>query len=158
MTEDDFTYDHFSVEHCAVEFIISAHLPQFEGMHKQPSMHSLVNVGKETMNVRKQKRSVSVPIIRPLACAFGLNETVVSSGSERHERGFSRRKSNKSMVHIDVPRKLKKSLTKYDDDDQSLFKLRKPVRRRRSRQEERAKASFGKNVSDCWLRLVSIQL
>lgn len=82
------------------------------------------------MNVRKQKRSVSVPIIRPLACAFGLNETVVSSGSEQHERGFSRRKSNKSMVHIDVPRKLKKSLTKYDDDDQSLFKLRKPVRRR----------------------------
>jgi hypothetical protein len=89
------------------------------------------------MNVRNQKRSISVPIIRPLACAFGLNEPDVSSGSER----IPSRKSSTSMVHIDMPRNLKKSRTKCDDDDQSLFKFGKPARRRLRGKKGRKQAS-----------------
>lgn len=77
----------------------------------------------------KDRRSVSVPIIRPLACAFGLNEAVMSSGSELRT---ARRKARNGMVDVHVPRKLEKSLTytnNYDND--SLFKFGKSAWRHR---------------------------
>lgn len=82
------------------------------------------------MNAARNKkpiRSKSSPIIKPLACAFGMNEAIMSSSGSDNEPPINAR--HKSLVHIDVPRRFKESLT-FSDDNDSILKLRKPKRRR----------------------------
>jgi hypothetical protein len=105
---------------------------------KKPSIQATLLVLAKKMNSMQQKRSASVPITRPLTCAFAFNEPIKSSGSE-HEQGFAtRRKTNRSIVHIDMPRKLKKSLNGTDWETDSLFN---PTRRLRGKKK-------GKQVSE----------
>lgn len=88
---------------------------------------------KGKMNARKhtnEKRQAPRPSIRPLACAFGLHDVMMSSGSEKELGSARRQNSRHSIVHIDMPRRLKKSLTVTDDND-TVFKFRKPARRHR---------------------------
>lgn len=56
------------------------------------------------------------------------------------------------MVHIDIPRKLKESLT-FSDDNDSILKLRRPSRRRASRKAPRMPK---KESSDKTLQTVSV--
>lgn len=74
-----------------------------------------------TRTFRKEKRSVSAQVIRPLARAFGLNESFRMNSDYDNETG-ARRRSPTSMVRINIPRKLKQSLTTADDND-SVFKF-----------------------------------
>jgi len=83
------------------------------------------------MNVRKrmiERRSVAAPVVRPLACAFGMNEAATCSGLE-NEKSAGRRRPTTRMVHVDIPKRLKQSLTLSDDND-LIFKFGKPTRRR----------------------------
>jgi hypothetical protein len=103
-----------------------------------PSQHSKAkqSIHYANMNARrnfKQRRSVSSPIIRPFACVFRTNEVLMSSHSEK-ERAARRRSPTTGVVHIDLPKKLKETLSTSDDND-SIFQLRKPGTKRRGKKK-----------------------
>ena len=87
----------------------------------------------------KERRSVSEAIIKPFACGFGINyvdedsEEMLSSGSDGE-----RRRSH--VVHIDIPRRLKQSLTLSNDTD-SIFKFGNSKRRRVKKRAPKKQAS-----------------